>query len=605
MLEKEKDCVFLETARPDEQNFLSYVFLKPKRVISTFKIEEIETSLAELNKALKKGYYAAGFLSYEAGEAFEATLRHRRCYGFPLLWFGIYKEPLIYDHRKARFIKKVVLPKNYKQKSYTIKNIRPNVSRSSYIKAIAKIKALIAKGFTYQVNYTFKLKFLFSGSPQGLYLELRDKQAVAYSSLVKTGRYCVLSFSPELFFMKNRGVILARPMKGTASRGKDLKEDTEIAQQLKNSLKNRSENVMIVDLLRNDLGRVSSTGSVTVPRLFNVEKHETLFQMTSDIESRLKVRNLAFDIFRHIFPSGSVTGAPKIKTMQIIKQLEKEPRNVYTGGIGFFSPENLGVFNVAIRTLLIDTRARSGEMGVGSGIIYDSDSRSEYAECRLKADFLVKKAKKFKLIETMLWQPCKGYLFLDLHLKRLENSAKYFNFAHNKESILKALQKLQKSFNRHAYRIRLLLEKNGNIGLESSLLKLSPEKTPKIYLSTRKTHSENPFLYHKTTNRKVYDAEYKRSKALGFYDVIFANQKGEITEGAISNIFIRKNAKFYTPPKSCGLLDGVYRKYLLSLRKHVVKEKVLFKKDLLDAEEIYLSNSVRGLVRVRLEGKNH
>ena len=623
LLEKENDFVFLESAKRDAQNFLSYVFLRPKKTVSTFKIKEIKDCFAELDKALKEGYYVAGFLSYEAGSAFEERLRHRQTFAFPLLWFGVYEEPLIYNHRKGgfekssvqarRLAKEVVRTKNYKQRDCLLKNIRANVSEPSYLKAIARIKSLIARGSTYQVNYTFKLRFSFSGSPAALYLNLRNNQSVSYAAFIKThpaykkgpGPFYILSFSPEFFFRKKGNKICVRPMKGTADRGRDSKEDSEIAGQLKNCPKNRSENVMIVDLLRNDLGRISTTGSVKVPRLFNVERYETLFQMTSDIESRLKERGLAFDIFSRIFPSGSVTGAPKIATMEIIRQLEREPRNVYTGSIGFFSPDESGTFNVAIRTLLIDSRRKTGEMGVGSGIVYDSDPKREFAECRLKANFLIKRPKKFQLIETMLCQPGKGYLLIDEHLKRLENSARYFNFLYKRKDILEALMKLQNNFGPDSYKVRLLLFKDGSIKLEPSLFQSRRDGELKVYLSAKRTQTQEPFLYHKTTCRKIYDQEYKRCRRLGFYDTIFANEKGEITEGAISNIFIRKNGGLYTPPLKCGLLDGVYRRYMLYSGRFPIKEKVLFKEDLINAEEIYLTNSVRGLVQVRLEAKNH
>ena len=640
LLEKENDFVFLESARCDAQNFLSYVFLRPKKTISTFKIKEIKDCFAELDKALKEGYYVAGFLSYEAGSAFEERLMHRQTFAFPLLWFGVYEEPLIYNHRKGEFekssaqarrlTKEVVRTKNYKQRDYLLKNIRANVSEPSYLKAIARIKSLIARGSTYQVNYTFKLRFSFSGSPAALYLNLRNNQSVSYAAFIKTrpaykkgpGPFYILSFSPEFFFRKKGNRICVRPMKGTADRGRDSKEDSEIAGQLKNCPKNRSENVMIVDLLRNDLGKISTTSSVKVPRLFNVERYETLFQMTSDIESRLKGRGLAFDIFSRIFPSGSVTGAPKIATMEIIRQLEREPRNVYTGSIGFFSPDESGTFNVAIRTLLIDSRRKTAEMGVGSGIVYDSDPKREFAECRLKANFLIKKPKKFQLIETMLWQsrPCpslrgakrrsnpttyKGYVLINEHLQRLKNSAEYFGFVYKRENILAALAAMAGRFKRNAYRVRLLLFKDGSIKLEPSLFQSRRDAELKVYLSAKRTQTQEPFLYHKTTCRKIYDEEYKRCRRLGFYDTIFANEKGEITEGAISNIFVRKNGGLYTPPVRCGLLDGVYRRYMLYSGRFPIKEKVLFKEDLINAEEIYLSNSVRGLVKVRLEAKNH
>ena len=331
LLEKENNFVFLENARLDAQNYLSYLFLRPERIISTFKINQIKDCFIELDQALKKGCYLAGFLSYEAGEAFEERLKSKQTYDFPLLWFGIYREPLIYNHRKGAFagcsqenkafIKKIALSRIYTQKSFLLKNIRPNILPSSYTRAVTKIRRLLAQGSTYQVNYTFKLKFSFSGSPVGLYFSLRNNQAVSYSALIKTkslttsGKgvraFSVVSFSPELFFRKRGGKICVRPMKGTINRGKDLKEDADNIRQLENCPKNRSENVMIVDLLRSDLGRISSTGSVRVPRLFRVEKYQTLFQMTSDIESRLRNSDLSFDIFSQIFPSGSVTGGPQ------------------------------------------------------------------------------------------------------------------------------------------------------------------------------------------------------------------------------------------------------------------------------------------------------
>ncbi len=614
LLEKEDNCVFLESARPDPENYLSYLFLRPRKIISTFKLDEVSRCFSRLNQALKEGFYAAGFLSYEAGEAFEDRLNARRVFDFPLLWFGVYEEPLIYNHRREGFengphksqalVKKILSAKSYKQ-DYSLKNIRANISQNAYLKAIARIKELIARGLTYQVNYTFKLKFSFSGSSAALYLDLRDKQGVSYSAYIRSGRYSVLSFSPELFFRKGANKICARPMKGTAARGRNPEEDLLISRQLKACPKNKSENLMIVDLLRNDLGRVSTTGSVRVPRLFNVERYKTLFQMTSDIESRLKRRYLPFDIFTQIFPSGSVTGAPKIKTMEIIRRLEKEPRNLYTGSIGFFSPQKRGTFNVAIRTLLIDNKTKAAEMGVGSGIVYDSDAAGEYAECRLKADFLVKKPQQFELIETMLWQPARGFSLLRQHLRRLENSAKHFDFVYKGKDILAQLARIEKRFKQKTHRVRLLLDKKGNIKLEAFLLKPAAAKQPGVYLCAKRTDSRNPFLYHKSTNRKIYNREYKRCRRLGFYDVIFANEKGEITEGAISNIFIRKNGTFYTPPVACGLLDGVYRRSMFSVHKKAVKERILFKKDLLQAEEIYLCNSVRGLVRVYLERKTH
>jgi para-aminobenzoate synthetase/4-amino-4-deoxychorismate lyase len=615
LLDKENNFVFLESVRCDDQNYLSYLFLRPKKIVSTWRTEETKNCFAELEQALKEGCYVAGFVSYESGSAFEERLKYKEFFDFPLLWFGIYEQPLIYNHGQQNFemypvhthkvMEKIGLYSDCKQKGYILKEIRANISKSSYIQSIDRIKDLIAQGLTYQVNYTFKLKFAFSGSATNLYFNLRNNQSVSYSAFIKAGHYFILSFSPELFFAKKGNKIYVRPMKGTVKRGRNLNEDQLNSEQLKNCHKNRSENIMIVDLLRNDLGKISEIGSVRVPRLFKIEKYETLFQMTSDIESCLKSKDITFDIFRHIFPSGSVTGAPKIKTMEIIRQLEKEPRNIYTGSIGFFSPQQNGTFNVAIRTILINEQTQEGEMGVGSGIVYDSSAQTEYSECCLKTSFLLNKPKDFALIETMLWQRHKGFHFLEQHLKRLEDSAQYFDFSYKKDNILLALSKLEKCFKKNAYKVRLLLGKDGKITLTTTLLISIANQKPRVHLAAQRTNSEDPFLYHKTTNRKVYDQEYKRCRRLKSYDVIFTNEKGEITEGAISNLFIKKNGKLYTPPVTSGLLDGIYRRYMLSLNRLQVKEKVLYKKDLLNAQEIYLCNSVRGLVRVYLESENH
>ncbi|MFC1631694.1 aminodeoxychorismate synthase component I [Candidatus Omnitrophota bacterium] len=609
-LEREKDCLFLDTAKPDAENYLSYLFLRPKKIISTFKVEQVEECLRALDQALKAGYYVAGFMAYEAGQAFEERLTSNNTFQSPLLWFGVYDQPLVYNHRQRRFradtqlarrlIKKISGAACAGHQPFILKKIKPNISLGSYLRAIDKIKQLIASGFTYQVNYTFKLKFSFSGNSSDLFLKLRNNQHVAYSALLRLKKFDILSFSPELFFRREGQRLMVRPMKGTAERGKDTREDAEMARSLRSCLKNRSENLMIVDLLRNDLGRISRTASINVPQLFNIERYRTLFQMTSDIRSRLRSSYSACDIFRHIFPSGSVTGAPKIKTMQIIQQLEKEPRNVYTGSIGFFSPRKKGIFNVAIRTVLINKRNQKGEMGVGSGIVYDSDPKKEYAECCLKANFLTKDLSESSLIETMLWQPDQGYFLLDRHLSRLENSARYFDFLYKKQELLAALEKLTQRFSGRPQRVRLLLNKLGQLSFEFSQLPEQPISNPKIYLSSKKTDSANPFLYHKTTQRALYDQEYKTASAAGFYDVIFTNQKDQLTEGAISNIFLKKNGIFYTPPLVCGVLDGVYRRYLLDSKKYPIKEKALFKRDLFQAGQIYLANSVRGLVKVSL-----
>lgn len=585
--------VLLETNRFDRDNYRSYLFSNPLKIISCYRLEDVKDAFFELEDFLSKGYYAAGFISYEAGFSFEENLKGLRLDpGFPLIWFGIYKKPIIFRHRE-----KIDLFTN-KNSTYSINNLRFNISRKKYVDNIKKIKNFIKRGDTYQVNYTFKYKFNFSGSLHGFYEDLKSKQSVSYSSRIKTPEFSILSLSPELFFRKNKALMEVRPMKGTIDRGRDADQDRRNIEILSQSLKDRSENVMIVDLLRNDLGRISRAGTVATERLFEVERYETLLQMISIVKAKLKKNVSLYELFRAIFPSGSVTGAPKISTMKIINSLEKEPRRVYTGSAGFFAPNGDAVFNVAIRTVLINNKTKKGEMGVGSGVVIDSEPYKEFEECKLKADFITKKKADFKLIETILWQPDKGYFLLKEHIDRLSSSCEYFNFKFDKKYIRRMLKGLEKEFkNRSDYRVRLLLGSDGNV--KSSFSRISNNAVvQKVRFSDKRVSSRHVFLYHKTTDRELYNKEHKKWKKKGYFDIIFTNEKNQITEGAISNIIIKKGKAYYTPPVESGLLNGVFRKSLL--KKIPLKEKVLYKKDVLCANEVYMVNSVRGMKRVEL-----
>ena len=585
--------VLLETNRFDRDNCRSYLFSNPLKIISCYRLEDIKDAFFELEDFLSKGYYAAGFISYEAGFSFEENLKGLRLDPeFPLIWFGIYKKPIIFRHRE-----KIDLFTN-KNSTYSINNLQFNISRRKYIDNIKKIRDFIKRGDTYQVNYTFKYKFNFSGSLPGFYEDLKSKQSVSYSSRIKTPEFSILSLSPELFFRKNKALMEVRPMKGTIDRGRDADQDRRNIGILSQSLKDRSENVMIVDLLRNDLGRISRAGTVTTERLFEVERYETLLQMISIVKAKLKKNVSFYELFRAIFPSGSVTGAPKISTMKIINSLESEPRRVYTGSVGFFAPNGDAVFNVAIRTVLINNKTKKGEMGIGSGIVIDSDPYKEFEECKLKADFITKKKTDFKLIETILWQPDKGYFLLKEHIDRLSSSCEYFNFKFDKKYIRRILKGLEKEFkNRSDYRVRLLLGSDGNV--KSSFSRISNNAVvQKVRFSDKRVSSRHVFLYHKTTDRELYNKEHKKWKKKGYFDIIFTNEKNQITEGAISNIIIKKGKAYYTPPVESGLLNGVFRKSLL--KKIPLKEKVLYKKDVLCANEVYMVNSVRGMKRVEL-----
>ena len=395
----------LETTRCDPKNFFSYIFCEPAGKIEINNYSDLPLFFNQIESLLKAGYYLAGFFSYEAGNSFNvgapktvgqasrlsfssrsATLSGSPPSPVPLARFYLFRKPLIFDHQSGLFTGDFLPEESGFSEGYTLKKPLLNVGFTEYQKNISRIKELIAAGDTYQVNYTLKCKFNFSGSPFGLYQDLRERQTVAYSAFIKDHDFFLLSFSPELFFRKSGQKIIVRPMKGTISRGKDACQDRQQIQLLEQSPKERSENVMIVDLMRSDLGRVSEVGTVRTNSLFDIEEYETLFQMTSTISGILK-ENLSFGgLFEAIFPSGSVTGAPKIRTMEIIRELEKEERGVYTGAVGVFFPNRDAVFNVAIRTLLIT--GKEGEMGIGGGITFDSNSKREYEECKLKALFL-------------------------------------------------------------------------------------------------------------------------------------------------------------------------------------------------------------------------
>ncbi len=606
-LKKQKDFIFFWNGRTDKEDEKGLIFTNPATIISAHSHDKIKDCFLQIECALSEGFYVAGFVSYEAAAAFEDALPKKDTNDFPLLWFGVYRKPLNFKGSQ-RFIRRP----NY---TYAIKNLKPTKSEKAYLADISKIKHYIRRGDTYQVNYTFKYKFDFKGCPYNMFYELSSRQSVPYAAFISFNNTKILSLSPELFISRKRNLMKMKPMKGTAGRGKGITEDIIMANSLRDSIKDRAENVMIVDMLRNDLSRISKTGTVKTTRLFETQRYQTLYQMTSTIKAKLKNKISWYEIFKSVFPSGSVTGAPKIRTMQIINELEKQPRNVYTGSIGYISPEQKATFNVAIRTVTLNTKANRGELGIGSGITISSDSRAELQECKLKSDFFIGQHTDFQLIETLLWQNGRFFL-LNMHLKRLKDSADYFDYKYSRNYILRSLINYVSEFKKHeSYKVRLLLNKGGEVKISSSTWKRHKSEHPRrrkfvkkqaggafpyVAFSAKKTDSSKIFLYHKTTNRKFYDGEYQKYKKKAFIDVIFCNKRGEVTEGAISNIIVKQGRLYYTPPISCGLLNGVYRQYLLNAQILPLKEKILYKKDVITAEKLFICNSVRGLTEVKI-----
>ncbi|MGO8717877.1 MAG: aminodeoxychorismate synthase component I [Acidobacteriaceae bacterium] len=591
--------ILLETSRFDPSNRHSYFFLNPATTIVANELDEIPRLFSQIETALANGFHVAGYLSYECGYHFERFAGAESISrDLPLAWFGIYKSPLIFDHVQGRF-----QGTNVPQLSLDSLERRPDpvpihfaigIAQEEYRAKILKIKEYIASGDTYQVNFTDEVSFPAPFPASVVYETLSRQQSVAYGAMANVVGRHILSFSPELFFRIDNGKIVTRPMKGTMPRGMDAAGDAQAALRLHNDEKNRSEHVMIVDLLRNDLGRICTVGSVQVEDIFSVEKYETLLQMTSTISGVLRPGISYYDIFRSMFPSGSVTGAPKIRTMQIIRELERMPRGVYTGAIGFISPRGSSVFNVAIRTVVM--RDGSARMGVGGGIVADSDPLEEHRECLLKAAFLTHARHDFQLIETMLWE--NDFRFLSMHLERLESSATYFNFVFDRRAILARLRELANSFHSNKeYRVRLLLNSSGDVAVEGSELLAAPS-TGRVRVSPEQTSSTDVFFRHKTTRRQLYDRQYAEARANGFDEVLFVNERGEVTEGAISNLFIEHSGKLLTPPLHCGVLPGIFRRHLLETCP-TAEERIVTLADLEAADAVFLCNSVRGFRKVK------
>ena len=553
-------------------------FQKPWQVIETGCIEEVVPKLRLVETMVQEqGLYAAGFISYEAAPGFDSVLQVRQPLSFPLLWFGLYPQPDV-----------LRIPPPSPAPASLPRLWTPSVSRTAYDQNIKQIKAHIASGETYQVNYTLRLRAPFTGDAWAFFLELIRSQQAKYAAYIDTGRFAICSVSPELFFRLNDRQLTSCPMKGTAPRGLTFSEDEDHAQRLYHSEKNRAENVMIVDMIRNDMGRIAVVGSVQVPNLFDVERYPTLWQMTSTVTAMTDVSICG--IMAALFPCASITGAPKPRTMQIIANLETTPRHVYTGCVGFIAPNRKAQFNVAIRTVLIDRAVGQAEYGTGGGILWDSVSDDEHAECQVKARVLTRRQPDFSLLETILWTPDNNYFLLTYHLRRLSDSADYFGFPADMGQIRGKLMTLAASLPNSAHKVRLLVSQDGAIFCQATPLAGATESQPvRLRLSPTPVDSANPFLYHKTTHRQVYDNA--RAACPDCDDILFWNERGEITETCIANIVVQLDGELVTPPVRCGLLQGTFRARLLDQGK--MREKVIKIEALKRIECIYLVNSVR------------
>ncbi len=514
-------------------------------------------------------------ISYEAAPAFDPSFRVRNGNGVPLVWVALFDSPSGEPDVSSG--------------GFELNGWSAGISRDEYESGFAHIRAGIEAGNSYQVNYTFPLESAFSGNAWSCYRQLARAQGAAYSAWLDLGSHRILSFSPELFLRRNGSSLVAQPMKGTARRGRWLEEDQQAAAQLAASEKDRAENIMIVDLLRNDMGRVAETGSVEVSDVFAVEPCGELLQMTSKISASLRSETDFVDVMTALFPCGSVTGAPKVSSMGIIADVEGWPRGIYTGAIGFIRPGGDFVLNVAIRTLVIEAKTGSAKFGVGGGVTWDSNADGEYDEAGMKADFLTRADEEpFSLLETFALSD--GDLVLrERHLQRARDSAAYFGFAWDELNVREALDAAIAAANQGQWRVRLVMAPDGTPQTSTEIL--APlVGARRVVFASEPVYSGNRLLFHKTTSRRLYEREMERCTNCD--DVIFWNERGEVTESSVANIAVEINGAWFTPERGCGLLGGTLRAELLAAGS--IRERVISQEELRAAGRIMLISSVRG-----------
>ena len=557
-------------------------FESPVAVLEARQATEVRPLLRQLEAATERGLFAAGFLTYEAASAFDPAFVTRPRRRLPLAWFALFERTESVDAPPR--------PGG----PFRLTRWRPSVAPDEYRRGVETIRRWIARGDTYQVNYTFRLQARLSGDPWSLFSRLWRAQRGCWAAFVDTGEQILCSVSPELFFRLSGDQIVTRPMKGTAPRGHTSAQDERRAVELEHSTKNRAENLMIVDMVRNDLGRIAHPGSVRVPRLFELEKYDSLYQLTSTVVARTDAS--LEEIFGALFPCASITGAPKIRTMELIRDLENDPREIYTGAIGWAGPSRQACFNVAIRTAQIDRASGTAIYGTGGGIVWDSEAGEEYRECRTKALILTQKRPEFSLLETLRWEPDSDFVLLRRHLDRIEASARYFDLPCHRRRIEQALRERAERFPPGPHQLRLLLHAEGGFEIEAAPLEPG-SKTWRVALAREPVDRSDRLLYHKTTYRHLYESARLGHPDLD--DVILWNRDGQLTESTVANLVLMIDGQWLTPPVRCGLLPGTLRAQLLS--EGQIRERVLPRAALARADAIYLINSLRGWIPARLD----
>ena len=556
------------------------------RTIVAHTLDDVRPAMRAVDAAVHDGFYVAGLVCYESAPAFDAALSVRERTQLPLVWFGVFERPseLSTAASASTF-------EHLETARWT-----PDVSVSEYDNAIAGVRDAIGRGDVYQANYSFRLQgTLDPSSLEARYRRLLAEHRAPYAAYLDLGQWHVLSLSPELFFRVHDGHIVTKPMKGTAPRGRWLEDDAAQASNLASSEKERAENVMIVDLMRNDLGRIAEIGSVQVRSLFDVERYPSVLQMVSSVESRLRPNTTLDEIFAALFPAGSITGAPKTSSMSLLTRLERSARGPYCGAIGFVAPDGDAVFNVAIRTAVVDSRDGCATFGIGGGVTWDSTASGEYAEALSKAACL-DATPPFDLLETMRLENGR-YVRRDDHLRRLRDSAAYFDFVYDATQVAKALDTHSAQHHQDIRRVRLLLSRDGQAMVESRSLESLPEPPRAFVLADAPIDRGDRFLYHKTTVRALYEQHHASHPDA--FDVLLWNEAGELTEFTIGNLVVEIDGRRWTPPRHCGLLDGVLRRTLLD--RGEIHERVLTADDLARATGIWRVSSLREWVEVTYE----
>ncbi|MBY4637870.1 aminodeoxychorismate synthase component I [Sphingopyxis sp. XHP0097] len=592
--------VLLDDARA-EGAVAARLFAEPVDVVAAHDAREIPALLDTLEAARRRGLYCAGYLSYDAGQglapAWRGAIEAREDAGAPLAWFGLFASVERIDADAVENL----LPD---PAGAWVGPVVPRVSRGDFEASIARVLDYIEAGDIYQANLTFRADVLFQGNPLGVYARLRRTARAGYGGFIWTGDRAIASLSPELFFSLRGKDVMARPMKGTAGRRDDREADRRAAAELARDPKQRAENLMIVDLIRNDLSRVAAAGSVKVPDLFRVESFPTIHQLVSDVTAELPEGAGAVDVLRAAFPCGSITGAPKVRAMEIIDSLESDARGIYTGSIGFIEPNGDAAFNVAIRTLVFcsqhgaDRGLQDGPMcatlGLGSGIVADSRAAEEWRECLAKGEFVGAAGESFDLIETMQFDPVDGIQRLDGHIARMKASADAFGFRFDRHGARNNLQSATFRM-RNAARVRMRLAPSGALAVEVSPLPRLAELPVPVAVRPAPMPAGDFRLGHKTSLRAPYEAARRESGAI---EVLFVDEPGFVTEGSWSNIFVERDGLLLTPPASLGLLPGVLRAELIEKGRAV--ESHLRLADL--GNGFFIGNSLRGLIPARLAG---